>query len=145
MRNVMLAIALCLAGQGAMAWEEPARGTATRAALMDAIRPHLEWTLGAPIEFVVHDLRVQGPVAFAAVTPQRPGGGQINLRQTPGVLRGDVELEYIDNTGVQALYRKSGNTWVAVHWGIGATDVWYSDPNLCASWRSVLPDVCQGM
>jgi hypothetical protein len=145
MRKLMVALALCLVGQGALAWEQPGRGTATRGALMDAIRPHLEWRLGAPIEFVVHDLRVQGPVAFAAVTPQRPGGGHIDLGQTPRVLRGDVEMEYLDNIGVQALYRKSGKTWVAVHWGIGATDVWYSDPTLCASWRTVIPEACQGM
>ena len=42
----------------AQSYSEPARGTATRAALMDAIRPHVEWDLGQPIEFVVEELRV---------------------------------------------------------------------------------------
>ncbi|MFT5006729.1 MAG: hypothetical protein ACI8YI_002357 [Paracoccaceae bacterium] len=32
---------------------EPARGSETRRALMDAIRPHAEWNLAAPVEFVV--------------------------------------------------------------------------------------------
>jgi len=33
------------------AWEEPQRGTDTRSALMDALRPHAEWMLGKPVEF----------------------------------------------------------------------------------------------
>ena len=40
------------------AWEEPSRGTADRSELMDAIRPHIEWELGAPVEFVIDQLRV---------------------------------------------------------------------------------------
>ena len=46
------------------AWEEPARGTSDRSELMDAIRPHIEWSLGAPIEFVISQLRVSEEVAL---------------------------------------------------------------------------------
>ena len=69
------------------------RGTALRAALMDAVRPHVEWRLGAPVQFVVRDLRVAGDVGFASLWPQRPGGAQIDLYQTPGYARGDLIVD----------------------------------------------------
>jgi glucose/arabinose dehydrogenase len=40
--------------------------------MMDAIRPHVEFLLGAPVEFVIDDLRVVGKMGFARVSPQRP-------------------------------------------------------------------------
>ena len=126
----------------AQAWEEPARGTDTRRALMDALRPHVEWHLGAPIEFVVRDLRRAGNVGFASVHAQRPGGEQINLWETPGAARGFIFSDEMDGARIQALYRKSGDTWVAVHWVIGATDVWWADPELCPGYAAVTPEVC---
>ena len=51
----------------------------------------------------------------------------------------------MDGVGVQALYRRSGNTWVAVRWVLGATDVWWSERELCFYWRPVIPEVCQGL
>ena len=129
---------------------EPARGSATRKALMDALRPHAEWVLGAPVQFVVHDLRLaegQGlpfAVAFAAVQAQRPGGGAIDIRATPGFARGELDPEFMDGTMFQALYRKEGATWVAVHWAVGATDVWYADTNFCPDYFAVLLEVCAG-
>jgi len=53
---------------------------------MDAIRPHIEWDLGAPIEFAIAQLRVSGDVAYASVVPQRTGGGIIDLFSTLGYL-----------------------------------------------------------
>lgn len=128
----------------AQSWQEPARGTPTRAALMDAIRPHVEWQLGAPVQFVVYDMRLAGDLAFASVYPQRPGGAEIDLRTTPGFYRGTLEPSYLDGLAVQVLYRKSGQTWVAVHWAMGATDVWYAYPELCAIYRRIVPEACQG-
>lgn len=139
-----LTLGLVWAGM-AQAWTEPARGSATRAALMDALRPHAEWILGAPVEFLVHDLRVEGDIAFASVWPQRPGGVQIDLRRTPAWFRGELDLEMMDGAGMQALYRRSGQTWVAVHWALGATDVWWAYEALCAEYRAVVPEACQGM
>jgi len=129
----------------AQSWQEPARGSTTRQALMDALRPHAMWVLGSPIEFVVHDLRQSGNLAFASVYPQRPGGAEINLRETPAFRRGDLEPEFMDGVAIQALYYKSGQTWVAVHWALGATDVWYAYGPFCESWRKVIPDVCEGL
>ncbi|MBL4918232.1 hypothetical protein [Szabonella alba] len=135
----VLVLSGALSGPG-LAWTEPARGSAERRALMDAIRPHVEAALGAPVEFVVDALRVQGDVAFAGLSPQRPGGGRIDLSTTPMVLR---EGYYPDNIEVQVLYRRMGGSWVMIQWAIGATDVWFSEPQLCEIWYPVLPEYCR--
>lgn len=128
------------------AWEEPSRGTADRSELMDAIRPHIEWELGAPVEFVIDQLRVSGNVAYASLAPQRPGGGIIELYSTPGFLRGEIEPDYMDGTSVSVLYRKLRNTWVAVHFSVGATDVWFASPDYCGDYSAVIPEFCsQGL
>jgi hypothetical protein len=126
-------------------WIEPARGTATRAALMDALRPHVEWALGAPVEFLVWDLRQSGDIAFASLMAQRPGGGAIDIATTPAAMRGELDPQVGDGATVQALYRLSGDTWVAVHWAISATDVWYSWGPICAEYRAVIPEACAGV
>lgn len=143
MRMGMMAagVAATLAGP-VFGWDVPGRGTALRAALMDAARPHAEWDLGAPVEFVVDQLRVSGAVAYAALQPQRPGGGQIDLRRTPLVTRDGNDPEYMDGTHMEVLFHRSGATWVAVAWQIGSTDVWYATPEYCAAFRDVIPEVC---
>jgi len=126
-----------------LAFETPARGTALRADLMNALRPIAEWNLGAPVQFVVQDLRVSGNVAFASVTAQRPGGVAINLRNTPLALRDDMDPDMMDGASMQALLQKSGRMWVPVHHETGATDVWYAWPAFCPIWGAVLPEICQ--
>lgn len=144
LRTIVLMVLVWLPGSLAAAeYLEPARGTVTRQALMDAIRPHAEWHLGAPIEFVVDDLRVAGNVGFAALSPQRPGGAAIDVFQTPMYRRGQMEPEIQDGIYMHILYLKSGSTWVAVHYSVGATDVWFSDPEFCRDYRRVIPEYCQ--
>ncbi|MGK7752335.1 MULTISPECIES: hypothetical protein [unclassified Roseovarius] len=139
-RSLFTMLLVMLAGSAA-AWEEPARGSATRGALMDAIRPIAEWKLGAPVQFVVHDLRREGNVAFAGLTAQRPGGGAIDPRQTPAVARGEEDGSF-DISEIFVLYKKSGDTWVAVHYSFGATDAWWSWEPLCREYRAVTPGAC---
>ena len=126
----------------ALAWEEPARGTNLRADLMDAIRPHVAWDLGAPVEFVVWGLRVQGDAAFASLKAQRPGGADILMEETPAAQRGDLDPFAGDGATIQALLRREGRMWVAIHTAIGATDVWYDHPDFCPLWSGVLPEIC---
>ena len=134
---------LLLSGQSwAQQWTEPQRGSDTRKALMDAIRPHIEWHLGKPIQFVVEDLRVSGNVGFGTLLPQRPGGAKIDLMKTPAVESGYIDLDFVDGTRVDVLYKKLRKTWVAVHFAIGATDVWYGNPIFCDEYKSVIPDWC---
>ena len=144
MRPDLRALALAaLIATPAAAWEEPARGTPLRADILDAIRPHLEWQLAAPIEIVVQGIRVQGDRAFVSAYAQRPGGVPIDMAQTPMAQRGDYWPEVSDGTTIQALLQRSGRMWVAVHHAVGATDVWYASPEFCGPWRAVISDVCQ--
>lgn len=142
MRILMTFLACCALASPLYAWQEPARGSADRARLMDALRPLAEWSLDAPIEFVVNDLRVQGDVAFAMVSPQRPGGKAIDLAETPLVLRDGQNPANMDGARIDALLKRAGGTWVAVHWAMGATDVWWSDPTFCPEYRAVIPEAC---
>ncbi len=141
MRRLSWVALVCLAGM-ASAWEEPARGTALRAALLDAVRPHVEWMLAPPVEFVVWDLRREGDLAFFSGWAQRPGGGPIDMAATPAVRRGELDHEAGDGPAVQALYKLSGDTWVAVLMGLSPSERWYSTPDICAVWRSVIPEAC---
>lgn len=146
MRYVFLLVMLLGAGgANAQNWQEPPRGSPVREALLDALRPHAMWMLGSPIEFVVYDLRQSGKLAFASVYPQRPGGAEIDLRDTPAFQRGELDPEFMDGVTMQALYYKSGETWVAVHWALGATDVWWATEPICGSWRKVTPEICEGL
>lgn len=145
MKSLCLIIGLVAALAGPVrAWEEPARGSATRTALMDAIRPHAEWALGPPVEFVVYDLRRAGDVAFANLLAQRPGGAAIDTLNTP-IVRRDEAWEHETVTDVHVLYKKSGETWVAVHFSFGATDVWFAWEPLCREYRPVISEFCQGI
>lgn len=135
---------LLLAGSAmAQAWTEPARGTDLRADLMDAVRPHIEWAVGTDVQFVVWDLRVAGDVAFASLLAQHPGGGEIDMYDTPAAARGEIDPEVGDGATVQALLQRSGRTWVAVHFGISSTDAWWHYEGFCPIWASVIPEVCQ--
>ncbi|WP_093094843.1 hypothetical protein [Shimia aestuarii] len=144
LRALMILLAMAVTFP-ALAWEEPARGTATRAALMDAIRPHAEWQLGAPVQFVVEDLRRADDIAFASLRAQRPGGGAINLYDTPAYQRGELYPEDMDGAWYHVLYKKSGSTWVAVQWSLGATDVWWAWAPTCRVFRPVIAEFCTGI
>lgn len=130
---------LALAGDG---YFEPKRGSELRKSLMDAVRPHAIWNLAAPVEFVVEELRVHGDVGYASLSPQRPGGAAIDFWKTPLMKRGEINPEFYDGVYMHVLYQKSGNVWVAVHWSIGATDVWFASPEYCEVFRAVTPEFC---
>lgn len=148
MWRFVLVVCVMAAGGLRAEYVEPPRGSADRKGMMDALRPHVEWMLGAPVEFVVHDSRMSRgaggarPVGFVSVTAQRPGGVAIDMRKTPGFARGQIDPEYMDGTTAQALYMKVGNTWVAVHWAVGATDAWYTSTEFCDQYLAVLPEAC---
>jgi hypothetical protein len=143
----MIRIMLLVLGFPFWAWagtdySEPARGSDLRRALLDAIWPHAIWSFGAPVEFVVDDLRVSGNVGYATLAPQRPGGKAIDLMQTPFMKRGELDPEFYDGVQMHVLYQKSGATWVAVHWSVGATDIWFASPEFCADYKPVIPEFC---
>ncbi len=146
MRIIRFLVAILLLAAPAFAdYYEPARGTDERKAMLDAVRPHAETQLGAPVEFIVHELRVSGTVGFASLNAQRPGGSAIDLYATPGFKDGTIDPEFMDGTSIQALMLLSGKTWVAVHWAIGATDVWFAYAPFCRRYRAVISDYCAGV
>lgn len=124
-------------------WYEPTRGTQERRDLMDAFRPIAEWKLGAPVQFVVTELRVFEDTAFAMLSAQRPGGEVIDLMHTPAALRGEIYLEDMDGARFDVLYRKSGKMWVAVEWSLGATDAWWSWEPTCVAFPVVIEEWCR--
>lgn len=126
-------------------WQEPARGTQTRRDLMDAVRPIAEWQLGAPVQFVVHELRQVGDLAFGTLGAQRPGGGRIDLFAAPANLRGEIYPDHMDGAVYTILFKKSGNMWGAVAWSLGATDAWWAWEPTCRAFGPVIEDFCVEM
>jgi hypothetical protein len=100
---------------------------AQRRAILDAMRPAIERRLGAPVEFVVQRIGVEGGWALVIADPQRPGGGRIDGRRIFG-----EDFENMDGLTVNAVLRLSGGRWQLVDHAIGPTDVWYCDPALGA-------------
>jgi len=141
----LLTIMLCLSATAAAAWYEPKRGTDERNALMDAARPVAEGDLGKPIEFVVDTLRVEGNVAFAMLSAQRPGGAPIDLAQTPLARRADIDHDAAgDPLQFQILYRRVQGVWIVAHWGAASTDVWWAGEPFCTEfgYRPVIAEYC---
>lgn len=118
---------------------EPARGTALRADLMDAIRPFAEYDLGAPVEFVVIELLVEDDLAFARVRAQRPGGGAIDMEATPLVTRRGVPSDLIDGPRIEAFLGRTAGRWHIVEYVVGSTDVWWFGYD-CATYAAFQPE-----
>lgn len=141
-----VAMALIIAAGAAQAggWDSPPRGSALRADLMDALRPQVERSLGAPVEFVVRDLRVKGGRAFAMLMAQRPGGGEIDLARTPMVAQGEFDPELAgEGAHIEVFWIKSGRVWVAEEWAVGTTDLWYAWKPICDKWGDLIPETCR--
>ncbi|MCK7615488.1 hypothetical protein [Roseibium sediminicola] len=120
----------------AQAVHEPARGTAERAEILNALRPMLEARLGPPVEFVVDWMRSGNGWAFVQVSPQRPGGGAINLRQTTYA----EQAEYMDGIATFALLRLQYDRWNLIDFAVGPTDVfWQGDPLYAQLPRGLTP------
>jgi hypothetical protein len=118
---VLSCLALLFAGSlQASGQATPPRGSPLRAELMDALRPTVMAEIGGPIEFLVTDLRVMPPWAYAYVRPQRPGGAPIDWKRTK--YRQDMAQGTMSD-GVMALMHHNGARWQIVEYVIGPTDV----------------------
>ncbi len=112
-RCLSLIAALAIAGAAqAQSIHTPGPGSAERRALLDAMRPGVEANLGAPVEFVVEEMRVSGTWAFVHAEPQRPGGGQIAQPD-----------EFRDGNTTYAVLRREGGAWRPLMVAVGPTDV----------------------
>ncbi|QFT31326.1 hypothetical protein FIV00_12610 [Labrenzia sp. THAF82] len=124
--SASLVLLVCLGIQaGAQSVYEPARGTPERGDILNAVRPMLEARVGPPVEFVVDWMRAGNGWAFVQVSPQRPGGGTIDLRSTTYA----QQAEYMDGLATFALLRFQYNRWNLIDFVVGPTDVfWHGDP-----------------
>jgi hypothetical protein len=101
----------------------PAKGSAERKAILDALRVPVERQLRQTIVFNVEHLRVRGGWAFVGGDPQKPGGGEPNYRGTP--YWSARQAGAFDNNFF-AVLRKTGGRWRVVTYAIGCTDVCYA-------------------
>ena len=114
---LLLAVAQTAAAQRA---HTPARGSAERQALMDALRGTVQRELGKPAIFEVRELRVLGDWAFADVTPRKPDGSAFDFRGTP--MEQAWREGFVDD-GMYAVLRRRDGRWRGVRHAIGPTDV----------------------
>lgn len=122
---------------------EPPRGSAERAAILDAVRPEAAVYLGSPIEFVVRELSVSRDQAYAFLRAQRPGGVTIDIKNTPWG-RGPYYSGPIDYPGIAALLRHRDGQWVVVEAIFSPADAPFAEPQHCRDWHDVLPEIyCQ--
>nr|WP_321461688.1 hypothetical protein [uncultured Cohaesibacter sp.] len=103
----------------------PPKGDPERSTILNAVRPIFDVRLGKPIEFVVGWLRVYGDWAFVGVSPQRPGGGQIDSYTLAPEL-----WEHRDNLFTVALLKHDYEQWNVVDYSIGPLDAYWLEHSL---------------
>jgi hypothetical protein len=102
----------------------PEKGSAERAAVLNALRVPVEKRLKQKISFNVETFNVQeGVWAFLSGEPLSTDGGRPNYKNTPYAEA--VEAGAFDNNFF-ALLKKTGGKWKVVTYAIGCTDVCYA-------------------
>jgi hypothetical protein len=120
-RRIFAAVAfLMVALIGAAPALEPPRGSAVRAAIIDALRVRVEFDLGAPIMFKVSALNVEGRWAFVSARPTRPGSEAFDWSRTRYARQ--IASDTMSDV-IQGLLRADGARWVVVEYALGPTDV----------------------
>lgn len=100
---------------------EPAKGSAERKAILDAIRPAIEAQMRTPVEFQINVMLSDGEWAFISANPQHPGGGEIDMEKTAFAGKSDI----MDGLTTYALVRFAKGRWNHVDDIVGPTDVAY--------------------
>jgi hypothetical protein len=139
-RRASLALALPLVAAHAWAQQRPhtpARGSAERQAIMDALRAPVRRELGKPVIFEVRTLRVLGTWAFVEAVPRKPDGSPFDYRGTPYQQAID---DGVFDDGMFALLRRERGGWRVLRYAIGPTDVaWISWEEELRAPRAVFP------
>ena len=102
----------------------PEKGSAERAAILDALRIPVERDLKQKIVFAADHFKVQGNWAYLSGAPQAAAGGQPNYRKTKywdAVDSGAFDHNFF------ALLKKTAGKWKVTVYAIGCTDVCYAD------------------
>ena len=102
----------------------PAKGSAERTAIINALRVPVEKKLKKKTIFALNNFKVQGNWAYLDGTPQKPDGSAMDYRGTE--YQEAIDAGMFDN-GIFALLKKTGGKWKVVTHMIGCTDVCYLD------------------
>lgn len=125
LRAIFLLICLGLAAQGQASPFEPPRGSELRRELLDLFRPLAVYDLGAPLEFRVLEMQVDGDTGFARLMGQRPGGEAVDMTTTPMVEWRNADPGTFDGPRFEVFFLRQDDAWQVVSYGLGATDVWW--------------------
>ncbi len=101
----------------------PARDSAERKALMNALRPKAESQIGIKVIFEVTHLKVKGDWAMMTAIPRQTNGKAIDYTKT----KLNPEMDAFEDW-ICALFKKDPKTkkWVVKTYVLGGTDVsWY--------------------
>ncbi len=119
--SVITMLALATAAQSVYT---PAKGSAERTAILNALRVPVEKELKQKIIFDVENFNVSGVWAFISGDPQGADGGRPDYSRTP--YQEAIDADMFDNNFF-ALLKKSGGRWKVIRYEIGCTDVCYAD------------------
>ena len=100
----------------------PEKGSAERAAILNALRAPVERELKQKVQFAVTNFRVQGNWAFLDGEPQNASGGKPNYKNTE---YGEAINAGMFDNNFFALLKKTGGKWRVMKYQIGCTDVCY--------------------
>jgi ketosteroid isomerase-like protein len=120
--RTVLPLFLFAAACSAQAVHTPEKGSAQRAAILNALRVPVEKDLKQKITFVTDNFKVQGNWAFVSGEPQTPAGGKPSLKGTAW----DGQEDMFDDNFF-GLLKKIGGRWKVVKHALGCTDVCYLD------------------
>lgn len=101
----------------------PAKDSAIRKTILNALRTPVEKELKQKIVFNIENFKVKGNWAFLSGDPQSTSGGKPNYKNTP--YQEAIDADMFDNNFF-ALLKKSGAKWKVVTYAIGCTDVCYA-------------------
>lgn len=105
---------------------EPVRdlppGDPHRRAILDVLRPALELEMRGPVEFRVSFARTLRDWGLVRVTPQRPGGSRIDMRETVF-----ADAPFMDGLTTDALVQQRAGRWYLITHVVGPTDAASSD------------------
>lgn len=116
----------------------PAKGSAERTAILNALRVPVEKELKQKIQFSIQTIKTQGSWAFVNGEPQNATGGAPNYKNTP--YNDAIENGAFDNN-FQALLKKTGGKWKVVTYVVGCTDVcWLGWDEQYKAPKTIFPD-----
>jgi len=102
------------------------------------LREPAVYELGAPIEFHVDVLRVDGSVAFVRAEAKRPGGKAIDLSKAPISVRPGSFGEVTHSSVMEAFLKLEGGVWRVDKYAVGTTAFEWIGPSLCPDYKTLI-------